>query len=48
MLRFAGDSCALFVVPAGRYDARSRDTERVAWHADIEVPLDRTRLWIVP
>lgn len=46
--RFTGDSYALFVVPAGRYDVRSRDAERVAWHADIEVPLDRTRLWIVP
>jgi hypothetical protein len=46
--RLIGDGYALFVVPAGRYDIRSQAGDAVAWHADIDVPLDRTRLWIVP
>lgn len=46
--RFTGDGYTLFVVPAARYDLRVRTGDQVAWHADIEVPLDRTRLWIVP
>lgn len=46
--RLTGDGYALFVVPAGTYDVRARDGERVAWHAGIDVPLDRTRLLIVP
>lgn len=46
--RLTGDGYALFVVPAGSYDVRTRDGERVSWHAGIDVPLDRTRLLIVP
>jgi hypothetical protein len=39
---------ALFVVPAGRYDVRVGPEAQPAWHAGIDVPLDRTRLWFVP
>ena len=39
---------ALFVVPAGRYDLQVRHATRPGWHPDIEVPLDRTRLWLIP
>jgi hypothetical protein len=39
---------ALFVVPAGRYDVRLGPGEDPAWYTGIDVPLDRTRLWIVP
>jgi hypothetical protein len=39
---------ALFVLPSGRYDVQVRGAERPTWHADIEVPLDRTRLWLLP
>ena len=46
--RLTGDGYALFVVPAGGYDVRARYGDRVAWHAGIDVPLDRTRLFIVP
>lgn len=38
----------LFVVRAGRYDVQIKRGSRVWWHENIEVPLDRTRLWIVP
>jgi hypothetical protein len=37
-----------FVGPAGRYDIQVRNATRPSWHPDIEVPLDRTRLWITP
>jgi hypothetical protein len=43
-----GPGYALFVVRAGRYDIQVRQGARVTWHADIEVPLDRTRLWLIP
>ncbi len=46
--RIAGAGYALFVVPAGRYDLRIRADGEPVWHPDIEVPLDRTRLWIAP
>jgi hypothetical protein len=46
--RMTGDGYALFVVPAGSYDVQVHEGDRVAWHAGIDVPLDRTRLWIVP
>jgi hypothetical protein len=46
--RLPGTGYALFVVPAGKYDLRTGAGDRVAWHHDIEVPLERTRLWIVP
>jgi hypothetical protein len=39
---------ALFVVRAGIYDVQVTRGTRVAWHAGVDVPLDRTRLWIVP
>jgi hypothetical protein len=42
------DEYALFVLPAGRYDIQVRNATRPSWHPDIEVPLDRTRLWITP
>jgi hypothetical protein len=38
---------ALFVVPAGRYDLRIGPDAQPVWHAGLDVPLDRTRLWIV-
>lgn len=44
----AGRGYALFVVPAGRYDVLTGSKERPAWHTNLDVPLDRTRLWIVP
>ena len=39
---------ALFVVPAARYDLQVRSGDRIVWHTDLEVPLDRTRLWVIP
>jgi len=47
-VRLAGPGYALFVLPAGRYDVQTRTGDRPAWHTGIEVPLNRTRLWIVP
>lgn len=38
----------LFVVRAGLYDIQVKRALRATWHNNIEVPLDRTRLWIVP
>jgi hypothetical protein len=38
----------LFVVPAGQYDLQVKRGSKPIWHNGIEVPLDRTRLWIVP
>jgi hypothetical protein len=46
--RVAGDDYVLFVVPAGDYDLQVRGARGMTWHNRIEVPLDRTRLWIVP
>ena len=46
--RAHGRDYVLFVVPAGQYDVLSRDADRVTWHREIEVPLDRTRLWFEP
>lgn len=43
-----GHGYALFVVPAGRYDLRVGPPEQPAWHPGIDVPRDRTRLWVVP
>jgi hypothetical protein len=39
---------ALFVVRAGRYDLQITRGSRVSWQANVEIPLDRTRLLIVP
>jgi hypothetical protein len=44
----SGPDYALFVVPAGRYDLRVRHDGQTTWHPDIEVPLDRTRFWVMP
>jgi hypothetical protein len=38
----------LFVVRAGQYDVLVRRGIALTWHQGIDVPLDRTRLWIVP
>lgn len=46
--RFDAPGYALFIIPAGRYDIQERADGRQLWHSDIDVPLDRTRLWIVP
>jgi len=43
--RFTGADYVLFVVPSGRYDLRIRTPKSTNWHSDIEVPVDRTRLW---
>ncbi|HEX2457527.1 MAG TPA: hypothetical protein VHI99_27760 [Vicinamibacterales bacterium] len=47
-LRVAGDDYVLFVLPAGEYDLQVMGSRGATWHTRIEVPLDRTRLWIVP
>jgi hypothetical protein len=39
---------ALFVVPAGQYDVLVRRDNAETWYRGVDVPLDRTRLWIVP
>ena len=39
---------ALFIVRAGQYDVLIRRGTAATWHHGIDVPLDRTRLWIVP
>lgn len=44
----SGEIPYLFVVRAGRYDVQVRRGVRAVWHTGIDVPLDRTRLWIVP
>ena len=45
----AGAGYSLFVVPAGVYELAVRRGENApVRHADIEVPRDRTRLWLVP
>ena len=44
----AGPHYVLFVVPAGRYDILIKDSPEGTWHTGIDVPLDRTRLWVVP
>jgi hypothetical protein len=38
----------LFIVRAGSYDVLVRSAGRSAWHAGVDVPLDRTRLWVTP
>jgi hypothetical protein len=42
------DGYTLFVVPAGHYDVQVGRARRQAWFTGIEVPLDRTRMWVVP
>jgi hypothetical protein len=43
-----GAGYTLFVVPAGSYDVTIRRGDRTTRHADVEVPRDRTRLWLIP
>jgi hypothetical protein len=43
----SGAGYALFVVPAGQYDLEIKRGGRITWQNGIEVPLDRTRLWVV-
>jgi hypothetical protein len=45
---FAGQSYVLFIVPAGRYDLLVRAAGKGDWHSGVDVPVDRTRLWITP
>jgi hypothetical protein len=44
----AGAGYALFVLPAGAYDIASRQAGAVSWETTFDVPLDRTRLLVVP
>ena len=46
--RIVGRDYALFVLPAGKYDVQTRATDRSMWYAGIDVPPDRTRLWLLP
>jgi hypothetical protein len=46
-VEIAREDYALFVVPAGKYDLQVKSGSRSTWHADLEVPLDRTRLWVI-
>jgi hypothetical protein len=39
---------ALFVVRAGQYDLFVKRDSGGTWHPGIDVPIGRTRLWIVP
>jgi hypothetical protein len=39
---------ALFVVRAGEYDVLVKRGAQGTWHTGVDVPMDRTRLWIVP
>ncbi len=41
-------SYALFVVPAAAYDLLHRTGGKSIWHSRLDVPLDRTRLWVIP
>jgi hypothetical protein len=46
----AGSSYVLFVVPAGSYDLQVRvgAGTKTWWQSAIDVPLDRTRLYVIP
>lgn len=44
----SGPSYTLFVVPAGVYDLRVETDGKQVLHRDLEVPVDRTRLWLQP
>ena len=46
--RVEGQDYILFVVLAGKYDVQTRSAGQATWHTQIDVPLDRTRLWFVP
>jgi hypothetical protein len=44
----AGPGYTLFAVPAGQYDLEIKRGSRITWQNGIDIPLDRTRLWVVP
>jgi hypothetical protein len=44
----SGPGYTLFAVPAGQYDLEIKRGPRITWQNGVEVPLDRTRLWVVP
>jgi hypothetical protein len=44
----AGPDYLLFVVQSGVYDLQTRVSGKTAWHSAVEVPLDRTRFWVIP
>lgn len=46
--RIVGRDYALFVLPVGKYDVQTRATDRSSWYSGIDVPPDRTRLWLLP
>jgi hypothetical protein len=41
-------SYTLFVVPAAAYDLLVRVDAKPSWYPGLDVPLDRTRLWVIP
>ena len=41
-------SYLLFVVPAAAYDLLVRVGGKPSWYPGLDVPLDRTRLWVIP
>lgn len=43
-----GDDYVLFALPAGKYDILLRTGPESTWLADVDVPLDRTRMRQVP
>jgi len=43
-----GTGSVLFVLPFGTYDLLMREAGAPVWHAGLEVPVDRTRFWVVP
>jgi hypothetical protein len=45
---YSGPDYTLFIVPAGTYDVMVRSGQKTMWMPGVEVPLDRTRLSIVP
>jgi hypothetical protein len=45
---FATPTYLLFVVRAGSYDLLARASGKSTWHPGVDVPLDRTRLWVTP
>ena len=45
---YTGPGYRLFVMPAGTYDLQVKRGVKVTWYNNLDVPVDRTRLWIVP
>jgi hypothetical protein len=45
---YTGPGYRLFVLRAGTYDLQVRRGVRMTWYNDLDVPIDRTRLWIIP